>query len=108
MLDKLNIFNRLSATEERMTAVEEVVKKFVEEVEQYKGLVAKVAEEFQSLKAKLGTAVDEESWKAVSAVVADLDATNAKLEELVTVKAPDPAPVIEEPAPAPAPEEPKF
>jgi hypothetical protein len=94
-----------------MTAVEEVVKKFIEEVEQYKGLVAKVAEEFQSLKAKLGTAVDEESWKAVSAVVAELDATNTKLEELVTVKAPvieDPAPApVEEPAPAPV-EESKF
>jgi cytoskeletal protein RodZ len=99
MLDKKLIFNRLSSTEERVTAMEEVVKKFVEEVEQYKGLVSKVAAEFQSLKDKLGTAVDEESWKAVSAVVAELDATNAKLEELVTVKAPDPTPVIEEPAP---------
>lgn len=79
--------------------MEEVVKKFVEEVEEYKVLVGKVAEEFAALKGKLTNAIDEESWKQVSSVVAELDATNAKLSELMVEKAPDPAPVVEEPAP---------
>lgn len=95
--DKIDIYQRMSRTEqrnqERFEQMQEVVKKFIEEVEEYKLLVGKVAEEFKSLKDKLSGAVDTESWNAVSAVVADLDKTNATLTELMTAKAPDPAPV---------------
>lgn len=105
---KEDIYRRMSATEtlnyERYETMRTEIAKFIEEVEQYKGLVSKVADEFKALKDKLSGAVDEESWAQVSAAVADLDATNAKLEEMVTVKAPDPEPVVaaEEAAPAPA------
>jgi isocitrate dehydrogenase kinase/phosphatase len=105
--DKLDIYRRMSETEqrnqERFEQMQEVVKKFIEEVEEYKGLVGKVAEEFKALKDKLSGAVDAESWKAVSAVVAELDGTNAKLSELMVEKAPDPAPVVEAPVEEPAP-----
>jgi DnaJ-domain-containing protein 1 len=111
MFNFAEILRQLSENErrnqERFEKMSAIVDKFIEEVEQYKGLVSKVAEEFKALKDKLSGAVDEESWKKVEAVVAELDATNTKLEEIVTVKAPDPAPVVEEAAPAePAPEAP--
>lgn len=66
-----------------MSAVEEIVNKVREEVEEYKGHVVKVAEELASLKTKLANAVDTESWKQVASVVAELDETNAKLGALV-------------------------
>lgn len=105
MFNMAEIFRQMSANEkankERYEAMRAEIAKFIEEVEQYKGLVSKVADEFKALKDKLTGAVDEESWKKVSEVVADLDATNAKLEEVVAVKAPDPEPVVvaEETAP---------